>query len=97
MGWGRAVGFGVGEVPQPRGQVPLILVPFTPHPPSTSFLRLASQPPKAVESPCPPQSPGPVKTAGMTGIQGCCVCSAEPSPLHVGSSAPFLQEASVIL
>ena len=91
------MGFGVGEVPQPRGQVPLILVPFTPPPPSPSFLHLASQPPKAAESPCSPQSPGPVKTTGITGIQECCVCSDEPSPPHVGSSAPFLQEASVIL
>lgn len=59
------MGFGVGEVPQPRGQVLLILLPFTAPPApdlSTSFLHLASQLPKAVESPCSPQAPGPVRT-----------------------------------
>ena len=76
---GRGVGFGVGWVPGPRGQVQLVWVPSGP--PGTSFLHSPAQP-------LFPQAPGPVRT-----VSGGWVWGAKSSvPCLPSSSFPSLRK-----
>lgn len=81
---GRGVGFGVGWVPGPRGQVQLVWVPSGP--PGTSFLHSPAQP-------LFPQAPGPVRTVSGGWVWG-AKSSGALSPFFL---IPLLEEGSGIL